>query len=40
MNDRAQIEGYLESKVNPIFEEILTELIKSRPKNIVTLISF
>ena len=39
MNEKAQIENYLDQKVNPLLEELLTNVIKSRPKNIVNLLS-
>jgi hypothetical protein len=35
MNEKAQIENYLDQKVNPLMEELLTNIIKNRPKNIV-----
>ena len=37
MNEKVQIENYLDQKVNPLMEELLTNIIKSRPKNIVAL---
>ena len=37
MNEKAQIEHYLDQKVNPLLEELLTHVIKNRPKNIVPL---
>ena len=36
MQDKNQVEGYLEQKVNPLLEELLANLIKSRPKNVVS----
>ena len=35
MNDRAHIEIYLDQKVNPLLEELLTNVIKNKPKNVV-----
>lgn len=40
MNEKAQIEHYLDQKVNPLLEELLTHIIKNRPKNIVKLLLF
>ena len=40
MVDKAQVEHYLNQKVNPLLEELLTSIINTRPKNIVTLIRF
>ena len=40
MNEKAQIENYLDQKVNPLMEELLTNIIKNRPKNIVSFPSF
>lgn len=35
MTEKSKIENYLEAKVNPILEELLTNIIKARPKNVV-----
>ena len=40
MNDKIQIENYLDQKVNPLLEELLTQIIKNRPKNVVNRHSF